>query len=664
VELDKYCDDRELVRLGQLIEINNQPCIPFTLGHAKISPLASLYVEQFDISPVAAAEVDVAISKGNFRYQHLIDSLDLIFRVPINMKTLPLPSKPQQLATSAPSTAASPATSTFSARPLSSQPMISHQLPTVMTTATSPSIATDDRFRSTQMMSTASDEGSVLAFRGYRDRKNERGEKDSDDDSDDEGGEEDDNEQQQGSGPTFGYNGGRTGTTVMNNRDSEDYDPDQGNATYRSTVARSNRYFSALPSTTINNKEVLQQLLNDSSTSWVVPVSPALIAKEDDDNFPSTEIDSWHVQYLAATRGDWDESIGLRRLNEGIPDEIISAYLENNFTPVHLGNQPPSLHHFSSYSPLFSLFVLFFSFLASFLGNYRIILEFVNQGGLDPNQQDSSGDTPLHCACKRGHYQIVKYLMEECSSSPFVKNSNSIIPLQYALKGGYLKIVEYMMEYSPKRISPGLSLLFLSYFLTFFYFFLFSRSLVVFAICFLTFLHCFLGWKDELYGGTLLHWACLGKRIDLVDYLLLKQNIPVEAITSKVDDKTTCLHWACYNSSVEVIEYLIKHSLANVHMKSAQGWTCLHFATASGNVEKTIYLTDVVRLKLTDKDKFFKTPFDVAVGACAMFLQERKAKGFVTGSIAEKNRRKSAPNTKPPVSEENTDGNGNRKEEK
>ncbi len=88
----------------------------------------------------------------------------------------------------------------------------------------------------------------------------------------------------------------------------------------------------------------------------------------------------------------------------------------------------------------------------------------------------------------------------------------------------------------------------------------------------------------------------------------------------------------------EVVKYLIKNALADVNVKSGHGWSCLHFATASGSVEKATYLMDTVQLKLTDKDDYFKSPFDVAVGACLMYLQERKAKGFVTRSIAEKNK--------------------------
>lgn len=329
------------------------------------------------------------------------------------------------------------------------------------------------------------------------------------------------------------------------------------------------------PSTSSKPKNITE-ILKDIE-SFQITISQSLVTEEEitsGQEFPIDDNDILHVQYLAAARGDWFESVGLRRLSFGFSDELIASLYDNNFTPVHL---------------------------AAFIGNFNVLVQFIDEAGYEADGVDNNGDTPLHCACKRGHINIVKYLVEVHGLSPRQENNNYITPIQYSLKGGYLTIVEYFMEYAPIRIQT-------------------------------TFV-------DSQFGASLLHWAALAKQIELIDYLVNQQNISIDAVDRI--DQATCLHWACFGSTKEVVQYLIERSSANPQACDKFGNTCLHLATTSGDVEKTVYLMDEVKLKITDKNLDLFTPYDVANGACALFLQERKAKGFVTGSIAEKNRRDS-----------------------
>jgi hypothetical protein len=549
------------VKYTPLLQQTGIPGLPFTLPLAKTSPIAVFYIEEYDLPHEEQDDIVKAIGKGKFRYQHLVDNIDLIFRVPINFKNLTNSTQQQQqLPKKAPSILQT-----------ENLPVFNSAKPTVAGMGGGGNY-NNSNYNRNDLMSTDSDtSSSYMEFRAHKPSPYGRGQRnnnnktviDSDDDSDDE---------VEDAGKRIGGGGGGD---VRDSDDDEAHRPTQSLAMRRTSLRTSALNLRGVGGAGASgNNATMKSLLNET-TAWQIPITaPKVTASQmQNEPFPSTEIDSLHVQYLAAARGDWDESVGLRRLSEGINEEIIAAYLDNKFTPIHL---------------------------AAFLGNYKIIIEFVELGGLNPNIADGNGDTPLHCACKRGHFSIAKYLIEKCQSSLHAKNLNGIIPIQYALKGGYLSIVQYMMEESVfQRILPN--------------------------------------FLDEMFGATLLHWACLSKQTDLVDYLLVKQHLPIEQLAK--GDKTTCLHWACYSSSVEVVKYLIENALANVQMKSGNGWSCLHFATASGNVDKAVYFMDIVQLKLTDKDSFHQTPTDVARGGCAILLQERKAKGFVTGSIAEKNRR-------------------------
>lgn len=235
--------------------------------------------------------------------------------------------------------------------------------------------------------------------------------------------------------------------------------------------------------------------------------------------------------------------------------------------------------------------------MAAFIGNYDILVELVSLGGLSAVTQDVRGDTPLHIACKRGHMKIVRYLCQSHGLSPTMLNNSHITPLQFALKGGYLNIVMYFMEECNSLVRTD--------------------------------------FIDGDYGATLLHWASLSSSTDLMDYLINQQRMSVEEVATS--DGSTPFLWACYGSSKEGVQYLVEKANSSVTVTDQTGMTGLHYSTMSGNVDKVMYLMDFVRLKVTDKDDNHQTPYDVANGPAALFLKARKEKGFVTGSIAERN---------------------------
>jgi len=55
----------------------------------------------------------------------------------------------------------------------------------------------------------------------------------------------------------------------------------------------------------------------------------------------------------------------------------------------------------------------------------------------------------------------------------------------------------------------------------------------------------------------------------------------------------------------------------------------------SGSIEKTQYLLRH-NFSMTETNDEGLTPFDVATGKCGTFLQQRKEKGFLSGSVLDK----------------------------
>ena len=291
-----------------------------------------------------------------------------------------------------------------------------------------------------------------------------------------------------------------------------------------------------------------------------------------DDDFPTEEVDILHVHYLSASRGSWDEAVGMRRMGLGYTDSEIEAFLEANHSPLHI---------------------------AALLGNLDIMLLLIEHGGLDPFQADDKGNTPLHCAARRGQLRVVRSLVEMFDAPADEPNAAEMTPVMLAAINGCVSVVHYLVEVSPRKVPVT--------------------------------------YKDPHFGAGLLHWSSLHSLPNVIEYLLEEHHIPVE--TKASSDGSSCLLWACYGGSLSNVKFLIEHSNANPQATNNKGWNCLHLATASGSVDKTVYLMDVVGLKITDQNGDHQTPFDVAMGKAALYLQERRAKGFVSGSVVDKARK-------------------------
>lgn len=488
----------------------------------------------------------VAVNNKTFEYQHLVDHLDLMFRVPIT--TAAVSKYARRISLRLNGGVASPTMAKSSIGP-SSAAIGGISISNAGAAGNSRYAASNQDVR---LISTAS-EDTTTVFRPHRDSNDDEGL-----DSDDE--------------PLEHYrsNSSRSiaaGDTRRSVSTSVTHQPRHHQTRDLAAISRE-RISSKVRASAMNFAEQINTKLIDLE-SYEVSITSGLVDGPDD--FPSDDFDIIHVQYLAAANGVWNDAVGLRRLGQGFLDEHIAGFLDNRFTPVHL---------------------------AAYLGNFDILMELVTAAELSAVGVDVNGDTPLHCACKRGHLRIARYLAEQHGLLPDQSNAARVTPIQYALKGGHLNIVAYFMEEAPRIITSD--------------------------------------FVDAQFGASMLHWACLSSRPELIEYLTLHHHLNVEAVSAA--DQATPLLWASFASSKDVVKYLVEKASAHTNVKNAQQMGCLHMATMSGDVEKTLYLMDSLRLKLTDKDLNHQTPFDVAKGSAALFLQARKEKGFVTGSIAEKNR--------------------------
>ena len=79
-------------------------------------------------------------------------------------------------------------------------------------------------------------------------------------------------------------------------------------------------------------------------------------------------------------------------------------------------------------------------------GVEEIVKYLVFKYQLNPELENSYGETPLHLACSCGNLAIVKTLIEDCCVDPAISDFAENRPIYHAVSGGHLKIVKYLIE--------------------------------------------------------------------------------------------------------------------------------------------------------------------------------------------------------------------------
>lgn len=85
---------------------------------------------------------------------------------------------------------------------------------------------------------------------------------------------------------------------------------------------------------------------------------------------------------------------------------------------------------------------------------------------------------------------------------------------------------------------------------------------------------------------TLLHWAAINNRLEIVKLLIVKGAI-VDAIGGET--KSTPLHWATSMGHLKMVVLLMKNG-ADPTIMSAEGYNCLHLASQFGKTGIVAYL--------------------------------------------------------------------------
>lgn len=197
--------------------------------------------------------------------------------------------------------------------------------------------------------------------------------------------------------------------------------------------------------------------------------------------------------------------------------------------------------------------------------------------GLDPNQQDSDGLTPLHLACQDERQTLVMILLARGADGSIIDTCRRS-PLHYAVQNGFTRIVQSLLDYET-----------------------------------------YMEGKDR-FGQTVLHIAALRELSQTMNLLICraKKQGTDEDVLRFIDtqnrDKQTALHLAAERSFCDCVKILLRYK-CQVNITDQEGKTGLHLCCGSSQdvateIQTTIVVSNLISHggKVSIKDEDGLTP--------------------------------------------------------
>ena len=202
--------------------------------------------------------------------------------------------------------------------------------------------------------------------------------------------------------------------------------------------------------------------------------------------------------------------------------------------------------------------------VASINGNLPLVKYFIEDLHFDPHIRGNENKTLIHLACVDDRYDVIKYLVEEKHLDVDDADDLGKTGLHRAAFFGHYRLVEYFLKHN-----------------------------------------CNYMLKDK-EGKTALHYACMYKRIPVIN-ILLHQLKHFDDLPRDNDGKTP-IHTAAQNGNLEGLKYLLETEHLDSEIKDFQGKTPLHVACQAGRSNIVNYLCSSKLSNINALDFLGNTP--------------------------------------------------------
>ncbi|XP_067653188.1 serine/threonine-protein phosphatase 6 regulatory ankyrin repeat subunit A-like [Haliotis asinina] len=166
------------------------------------------------------------------------------------------------------------------------------------------------------------------------------------------------------------------------------------------------------------------------------------------------------------------------------------------------------------------------------------------QKGADLSVIDENGDNILHWACRGGNVKIVNYILMQNIVDINGKGDEEMTPVMLAAHHGKREVFDILFKQ-----GADLSVI-------------------------------------DGNGDNILHWACRGGNVEIVNYILMQNIVDINGKGSK---EMTPVMLAAYHGKREVIHTLVRKG-ADLSVIDGNGDNILHWACRGGNVEIVNYI--------------------------------------------------------------------------
>lgn len=172
--------------------------------------------------------------------------------------------------------------------------------------------------------------------------------------------------------------------------------------------------------------------------------------------------------------------------------------------------------------------------------NYELCKLIINHNKMIVNTRQSNGENALHIACNFELKNIVELLLKNDINVNIQDYDQEFTPLHYAINTWNLDITTAILESGKANIN-----------------------------------------LQDVYGNTILHYAVIGKRIDVVSMLLSYKQFPQNANLWNINGKIP-LHFV-FDIDEHVTDYIdILLQKSNLNIQDTEGNTCLHLLCKTG----------------------------------------------------------------------------------
>ncbi|KAK0571283.1 hypothetical protein LWI29_013615 [Acer saccharum] len=183
--------------------------------------------------------------------------------------------------------------------------------------------------------------------------------------------------------------------------------------------------------------------------------------------------------------------------------------------------------------------------IASMLGHLDFVQEILNRKPEMAGELDARKSSPLHLATAKGYLQIVKKLVSVNPEMCFARDHDGRNPLHIATIKGHFSVLRELVNVRPQAARMSIA--------------------------------------DR--GETILHLCVRHSQLEMLK--LLVETIGDNGfLNNKDDDGNTILHTAAADKQVEVIEYLIIKTTIEVNAINTYGFTTLDLSTQSSKKDE------------------------------------------------------------------------------